>query len=201
VEATIAPKGLLLWVSAVIYSKISIENITSIDSQTKEKISLAPTPFSDETSLLYNLCIMTRLSLKVVYLWRHVSSTAPPFILWWWNLEILFAPLNRSSPLIGENCAVKQFKWNTLLYSREDPKRSLYCEVSVTKTEPVFNHRLVTLYYTPHLSLVNEYYTKWESYYHTVCAVTKRKFQIPKYRILSAPSKTNWTSVIYFYSV
>jgi hypothetical protein len=37
--------------------------------------------------------LMTRLSLKVVYLWRHVSSTAPPFILWWWNLEILFAPL------------------------------------------------------------------------------------------------------------
>jgi hypothetical protein len=41
-------------------------------------------------------------SLKVVYLWRHVSSTAPPFILWWWNLETLFAPLNRSSPFIGE---------------------------------------------------------------------------------------------------
>jgi hypothetical protein len=36
--------------------------------------------------------LMTRLSLKVVYLWRHVSSTAPPFILWWLNLEILFAP-------------------------------------------------------------------------------------------------------------
>jgi hypothetical protein len=49
------PKGLLLWMSAVIYNKISIKNISSIDSQTKEKISLAPTPFSDETSLLYNL--------------------------------------------------------------------------------------------------------------------------------------------------
>jgi hypothetical protein len=53
--ATIAPKGLLLWMSDVIYSKISIYNIISIDSQTKEKISLAPTPFSDETSLLYNI--------------------------------------------------------------------------------------------------------------------------------------------------
>jgi hypothetical protein len=42
------------------------------------------------------------LSLKVVYLSRHVSSTAPPFILWWSNLETLFALLNRSSPFIGE---------------------------------------------------------------------------------------------------
>jgi hypothetical protein len=31
----------------------------------------------------------------------HVLSTAPPFILWWSNLEILFAPLHRSSPFIG----------------------------------------------------------------------------------------------------
>jgi hypothetical protein len=45
---------------------------------------------------------MTRLSLQVVYLWRHVSSTAPPFILWWSNLEILFGLLHRSSPFIGE---------------------------------------------------------------------------------------------------
>jgi hypothetical protein len=73
---------------------------------------------------------MTRLSLKVVYLWRHVSSTAPPLILWWWNLETLFAPFNRCSPFIRElRCQV--FKWKTLLYSREDPKRSLYCEMSV----------------------------------------------------------------------
>jgi hypothetical protein len=50
-EATIAPKGLLLWMSAVIYSKISIYLFIYIDSQTKEKISPAPTPFSEETSL------------------------------------------------------------------------------------------------------------------------------------------------------
>jgi hypothetical protein len=46
--------------------------------------------------------LMTRLSLQVVYLWRHVSSTAPPFILWWSNLEILFGPLHRNSPFIGD---------------------------------------------------------------------------------------------------
>jgi hypothetical protein len=46
--------------------------------------------------------LISRLSLQVFYLWRHVLSTAPPFILWWSNLEILFAPLHRSSPLIGE---------------------------------------------------------------------------------------------------
>jgi hypothetical protein len=50
----------------------------------------------------YHRYLIRRLSLKVVYLWRHVPSTAPPFILWWWNLETLFAPLNRSSPFIGE---------------------------------------------------------------------------------------------------
>jgi hypothetical protein len=42
--------------------------------------------------------LISRLSLQVVYLWRHVSSTAPPFILWWSNLEIPFGPLHRSSP-------------------------------------------------------------------------------------------------------
>jgi hypothetical protein len=48
--------------------------------------------------------LMTRLSLQVVYLGRHVSSTAPPFILWWSNLVpvILFGPLRRKSPFLGE---------------------------------------------------------------------------------------------------
>jgi hypothetical protein len=44
---------------------------------------------------------MSRLSLQDFYLWRHVLSTGPPFILWWSNLEILFTPLHRSSPFIG----------------------------------------------------------------------------------------------------
>jgi hypothetical protein len=46
--------------------------------------------------------LMSRLSLQVFYLWRHVSSTAPPLILWWSNLEILVGPLHRNSPFIGE---------------------------------------------------------------------------------------------------
>jgi hypothetical protein len=45
--------------------------------------------------------LMSWLNLQVFYLWRHVLSTAPPFILWWSNLEILFAPFHRSSPFIG----------------------------------------------------------------------------------------------------
>jgi hypothetical protein len=52
------------------------------------------------TSILHRY-LMSRLSLQVFYLWRHVLYTAPPFILWWSNLEILFAPLHRSSPFIG----------------------------------------------------------------------------------------------------
>jgi hypothetical protein len=42
---------------------------------------------------------MSRLSLQVFYLWRHVLSTQrAPFILRWSNLEILFAP--QRSPFI-----------------------------------------------------------------------------------------------------
>jgi hypothetical protein len=48
-----------------------------------------------------HIYLMSRLSLQVFYLWHLVLSTAPPFILWWSNLEILFAPLHRSSPFIG----------------------------------------------------------------------------------------------------
>jgi hypothetical protein len=33
---------------------------------------------------------------------RNVLSTAPPFISWWSNLEILFGPLHSSSPFRGE---------------------------------------------------------------------------------------------------
>jgi hypothetical protein len=53
-------------------------------------------------SIFIHRYLIPRLSLKVVYLWRHVSSTAPPFILWWKNLETLVALLNRSSLFIGE---------------------------------------------------------------------------------------------------
>jgi hypothetical protein len=45
--------------------------------------------------------LMSWLNLQVFYLWRHYLLTAPPFILWWSNLEILFAPLHRSPPFIG----------------------------------------------------------------------------------------------------
>jgi hypothetical protein len=52
--------------------------------------------------ILAHRYLMSRLSLQVFYLWRHESSTAPPFIFWWSNLEILFAPFHRSSHFIGE---------------------------------------------------------------------------------------------------
>jgi hypothetical protein len=31
-------------------------------------------------------------TLQVFYMWRQIMSTAPPFLLWWPNLEILFCP-------------------------------------------------------------------------------------------------------------
>jgi hypothetical protein len=69
--------------------------------------------------------LMNRLSLQVFYLWRPVSSTAPPLILWWSNLEILFGLLHRSSPFIGElRCQAIQTEHGPA-YSRENLKSSL----------------------------------------------------------------------------
>jgi hypothetical protein len=50
---------------------------------------------------LHHRYLMTRLSLQVIYLWRHVLWTAPPFILWCSNLEILFAPSHHSLLFTG----------------------------------------------------------------------------------------------------
>jgi hypothetical protein len=63
-------------------------------------------PISVISLILWTRCpqyqhryLMSRLSLQVM--WHHLLSTVPPFILWWSNLEILFAPLHLSSPFIG----------------------------------------------------------------------------------------------------
>jgi hypothetical protein len=44
--------------------------------------------------------LMSRLPLHGFFLRRHVLSTAPSFILWWWKFEILFDPLPRSSSFL-----------------------------------------------------------------------------------------------------
>jgi hypothetical protein len=69
--------------------------------------------------------LMPRLSLQVVYLWRHVSSTAPPFILWWSNLKLIFSPLHRTSPFIGElRCQAIQMEHGP--YIAERTQNSVY---------------------------------------------------------------------------
>jgi hypothetical protein len=79
--------------------------------------------------------LMSRLSLQVFYLWRHVLSTAPPFILWWSNLETLIAPLNRSSPFIGGlRYQAIQTEHGRSVYSRNNPKSSLNCEMSISQS-------------------------------------------------------------------
>jgi hypothetical protein len=66
---------------------------------------------------------MSRLSFQVFYLWHHVLST---FILWWPNLEILFAPLHRSSPFIGGLlCQAIQMEHGPYIAERT-PKSRLY---------------------------------------------------------------------------
>jgi hypothetical protein len=71
-------------------------------------------------------------------LWRrHVlaSTTAPPFIVWWSNLETLFGPPSTAALSLHRRGlrAVKLFKRNTVpYYSRENPtKQSLYCDRSM----------------------------------------------------------------------
>jgi hypothetical protein len=81
-------------------------------------------------SSVRNVCmnhryLISRLSLQVFYLWRHVSSTAPPFILWWSNLEILFGPIHRSSPFIGElRCQASQMEHGP--YIAERSQKAVY---------------------------------------------------------------------------
>jgi hypothetical protein len=79
--------------------------------------------------------LMSRLSLQVFYLWRHVLSTATPFILWWSNLETLFAPLHRSSPFIGRAALSSNSNRTRSVYSRKNPKSSRYCELSVIQIQ------------------------------------------------------------------
>jgi hypothetical protein len=68
---------------------------------------------------------MSRLNLQVFYLWRHVLSTAPPFILWGSNLEILFAPLHRSSPFIG-GLRCQAIQMEHVLYIAERTQKAVY---------------------------------------------------------------------------
>jgi hypothetical protein len=77
--------------------------------------------------------LMSRLSLHVFYLWRHVLLTASPFILWWSNLEILpICPpppqlsLHRRAPLSSNSNGAR-----SVVYDRKNPKSSLYCEMSM----------------------------------------------------------------------
>jgi hypothetical protein len=97
---------------------------------------------------------MTRLILQVVYLWRHVSSTAPPFILWWSNLEILFGPLHRIALSLHRRAALSSnSNWTRSLHSRENPKRSLYCEMSVYSPNKYSTYRTAIQNYCIHEQL------------------------------------------------
>jgi hypothetical protein len=69
--------------------------------------------------------LMSRLSLQVFYLWRHVLSTASPFIL-----EVKFrntiCPLHRSSPFIGGlRCQAIQTEHGP--YITERTQKAVYC--------------------------------------------------------------------------
>jgi hypothetical protein len=92
--------------TVILFLAIRVLNATDCHNprHTFDRGTWQETEFSSRhfTSRVPHRYLMIRLSLQVFYLWRHVSSTAPPFILWWSNLEILFGPLHRSSLFIGE---------------------------------------------------------------------------------------------------
>jgi hypothetical protein len=82
-------------------------------------------PFDVQSSGKNHRYLMSRLSLQVFYLLRHVLSTAPKFMLWWSNLEILFAPLHRSSAFIGGlRCQAIQTKHGP--YIAERTQKAVY---------------------------------------------------------------------------
>jgi hypothetical protein len=80
----------------------------------------------------YHRYLMTRLSLQVVYLWRHVLSTAPAIYIMVVKFRNTIWPpppqlsLHRKAALSNNSNGTRSY-----MYSRENPKRSLYCEMSV----------------------------------------------------------------------
>jgi hypothetical protein len=74
--------------------------------------------------------LISRLSLQVFYLWRHVSSTAPQLILWWSNFEILVAPPPPPQLSLHRRAALSSNSNGTLsVYSREPKKQSILWDV------------------------------------------------------------------------
>jgi hypothetical protein len=75
--------------------------------------------------------LMSRLRLQVFYVWRHVLSTAPLFILWWWNLEIPLCLPPRQLSLHKRAALSSNSNGTQSVYSRKNPKSRLYCEISM----------------------------------------------------------------------
>jgi hypothetical protein len=105
----------------------------------QQQDQLCTSPISSPISFLRlhttNRYLMSRLSLHVFYLWRHVLSTAPPFIYYGGKIYKYYLPPSTAALPSYEGCAVKQFKRNTVrIQQKEPPKSSLYCEMPMTCT-------------------------------------------------------------------
>jgi hypothetical protein len=86
--------------------------------------------------------LMSRLSLQVFFLWCHVLPPAPPFILWWSKLEILFAPLHRSSPFIGgPRCQAIQTENGP--YIAERTQKAVYIVRCLWQTLSCYNYSIM----------------------------------------------------------
>jgi hypothetical protein len=81
---------------------------------------------------------MSRLSLQVFYLWRHVSSTAPSFILQY-SMVVKFRHTTCPPPpqlSLNTRAALSSNSNGTQsVYNRKNPKSSLYCEMSMYLTQ------------------------------------------------------------------
>jgi hypothetical protein len=77
--------------------------------------------------------LVSRLSLQVFYLWRHLLSTAPPFILWWTNFRNTICPPPPQLSLHRRAALSSNSNGTRTVYSRKNPKSSLYCEMSMIR--------------------------------------------------------------------
>jgi hypothetical protein len=88
--------------------------------------------------------------------WKKKTFPTEPFILWWWNLEYsLFGPPPPQFSLHKRAALSSNSNGTRSVYSRENPKQSLYCEMSVTRTHSTCTSTYSTVpiqYSTPKIS-------------------------------------------------
>jgi hypothetical protein len=94
--------------------------------------------FSSPAASSNHRYLMSRLSLQVFYLWRHVLSTAAPFTVHCIMVVKFRNTICPPPPQISlhRRAALSSNSNGTrCVYSRKNPKRSVHCEMSMAPTK------------------------------------------------------------------